>query len=613
MAQPVDTLLVRVEADLKDVKKSLAQLEKDTKRTADRTNKAFTTISRGAKGLLGAVVVREFAQAAAGAVDFASHVEEAQAKSSVVFGAFTDDVRKSLTDFGKEVGRSEFALEEMAASVQDTFVPMGFARGEAADLSVSLTKLATDVASFNNASDTETMKAFQSALVGNHETVRQFGIVITEAELKAELFEMGITKSMKQVTAAEKVQARYNLIMKGTTDAHGDAARTAESYANRVKAMEASTDRLRKALGDKLMPLFTSLVIKATEVADSFTEMLTAGDIVSEAQTVEQALERIRKAEDKLIANADKYEKAQSGRRSDNKLINDLEAEARALGKVIQAERDRITELERADAVLAARKSEEEAKEEEEKTKAGLALGADFVKEQKDALALLRLELQGVTDAELELTKAQQGGAQFTEKQIADYHAQAEALKQVQHELEQTEIVQDSIKQGIENFSVGVSDAITNMVTGVSSGMDGLKDIVRQSINQIISDIIRVHLVNKAINAALGFAGLDQFKIGANSASGGAVQGGRPVLVGERGPELIIPKSASTVRNAHDTRSIMARGGNEVAVYQTINVTTGVQDTVKAEIANLMPQIADGAKSAVLDARRRGGSFSRAF
>lgn len=611
MAQPVDTLLVRVEADLKDVKKSLAQLEKDTKRTADRTNKAFTTISRGAKGLLGAVVVREFAQAAAGAVDFASHVEEAQAKSSVVFGAFTDDVRKSLTDFGKEVGRSEFALEEMAASVQDTFVPMGFARGEAADLSVSLTKLATDVASFNNASDTETMKAFQSALVGNHETVRQFGIVITEAELKAELFEMGITKSMKQVTAAEKVQARYNLIMKGTTDAHGDAARTAESYANRVKAMEASTDRLRKALGDKLMPLFTALVIKATEVADSFTEMLTAGDIVSESQTIEQALARIAQAEDKLIANADKYEKARGGNRGKNKQINALEAEARALGDVIQAERDRITELERADAVLAAKKKEEEAKEKDEQTKAGLALGADFVKEQNDALALLRLELQGVTDAQLELTKAEQGGAQFTEQQIADYHAQAEALKQVQHELEQTEIVQDSIKQGIENFSVGVSDAITNMVTGVSSGMDGLKDIVRQSINQIISDIIRVHLVNKAINAALGFAGLDQFKIGA--ASGGAVQGGRPVLVGERGPELIIPKSASTVRNAHDTRSIMARGGNEVAVYQTINVTTGVQDTVRAEIANLMPQIADGAKSAVLDARRRGGSFSRAF
>ena len=124
--------------------------------------------------------------------------------------------------------------------------------------------------------------------------------------------------------------------------------------------------------------------------------------------------------------------------------------------------------------------------------------------------------------------------------------------------------------------------------------------------------MIRVHVVNKSINAALGFFGLDQFKIGAG-ASGGAIQGGKPYLVGERGPELIMPKSASVVRNAHDTRTAMSRGGGGVAVYQTINVTTGVQDTVKAEIANLMPQIADASKAAVLDARRRGGSFSRAF
>ena len=55
------------------------------------------------------------------------------------------------------------------------------------------------------------MKAFQSALVGNHETVRRFGIVITEAELQAELFRMGITKSKDEITAAEKLQARYIL------------------------------------------------------------------------------------------------------------------------------------------------------------------------------------------------------------------------------------------------------------------------------------------------------------------------------------------------------------------------------------------------------------------
>ena len=182
----------------------------------------------------------------------------------------------------------------------------------------------------------------------------------------------------------------------------------------------------------------------------------------------------------------------------------------------------------------------------------------------------------------------------------------------MQTELEGTNEIQESIKAGFENFGKGVSDGIADMVTGVSDGLDGLKDVVRSSIQQIISDMIRVHVVNKSINAALGFFGLDDFKIG-NFASGGAIQARRPVLVGERGPELIVPKSASTVRNAHDTRSAMARSGAGVAVYQTINVTTGVQDTVRAEIVNLMPQISDASKAAVLDARRRGGSFSRAF
>ena len=50
-----------------------------------------------------------------------------------------------------------------------------------------------------------------------------------------------------------------------------------------------------------------------------------------------------------------------------------------------------------------------------------------------------------------------------------------------------------------------------------------------------------------------------------------------------------------------------------VVVQQTINVTTGVQQTVRAEIVQLMPQIAQAAKGAVADARLRGGNFSKAM
>lgn len=51
--------------------------------------------------------------------------------------------------------------------------------------------------------------------------------------------------------------------------------------------------------------------------------------------------------------------------------------------------------------------------------------------------------------------------------------------------------------------------------------------------------------------------------------------------------------------------------GETVVVNQTINVTTGVQSTVRAEIANLMPQISEAAQNAVLEARMRGGAYSK--
>jgi hypothetical protein len=54
-------------------------------------------------------------------------------------------------------------------------------------------------------------------------------------------------------------------------------------------------------------------------------------------------------------------------------------------------------------------------------------------------------------------------------------------------------------------------------------------------------------------------------------------------------------------------------GGGGVVVNQSIHVTTGVQQTVRAEIANLLPQISNAAKAAVADSRMRGGGFSKAM
>jgi phage-related minor tail protein len=77
--------------------------------------------------------------------------------------------------------------------------------------------------------------------------------------------------------------------------------------------------------------------------------------------------------------------------------------------------------------------------------------------------------------------------------------------------------------------------------------------------------------------------------------------GGSSYMVGERGPELFVPRQSGT---------IVPNGIGGVTINQSINISTGVQNTVRAEIANLMPQIQTATKNAVIDARNRGGSFS---
>ena len=87
---------------------------------------------------------------------------------------------------------------------------------------------------------------------------------------------------------------------------------------------------------------------------------------------------------------------------------------------------------------------------------------------------------------------------------------------------------------------------------------------------------------------------------------------GQASVVGEHGRELFVPSSAGRVLSVPQAKAAV-NGGGDVTVVQNINISTGVQQTVRNEIRSLMPQIADSAKAAVADAKRRGGSYGSAF
>jgi hypothetical protein len=172
-----------------------------------------------------------------------------------------------------------------------------------------------------------------------------------------------------------------------------------------------------------------------------------------------------------------------------------------------------------------------------------------------------------------------------------------------------------------EEVSSGIEDGFMSMIDGTKS----VKDAFRSMASEIIKELYRIFVVKRITGMISGFiggmsgvgmtnapaanplSGLSGSQMLPARAMGGQVTGGRAYMVGERGPEMIVPQRNGNVVPNNQL------GGGGVTVVQNINVSTGVQQTVRAEIKTLMPQIAEASKAAVADAVRRGGSYGRAF
>lgn len=234
------------------------------------------------------------------AVKAAGDAEETRSKFNAVFKELADAARQWASDFGNSVNRASIDIEKMLAAVQDLFVPLGFARKQAAAFAKEIVKLAVDIASFNNKADADVLRDIQSALVGNSETVRKYGIVLTEANIAQEAYAEGFSKTRKNISNAAKVQARMSLIIKGSTDAQGDAVRTAGSFANVMKGLQSRFKGFRIEVGSQIIKgLELSRNFKAlTDRVKAFTDRLRetkaiekfAGTFIERLQPVKELI-----------------------------------------------------------------------------------------------------------------------------------------------------------------------------------------------------------------------------------------------------------------------------------------------------------------------------------
>lgn len=163
-------------------------------------------------------------------------------------------------------------------------------------------------------------------------------------------------------------------------------------------------------------------------------------------------------------------------------------------------------------------------------------------------------------------------------------------------------------KDEAEKTGKVVGDSFGEAFTKLSEGTMSAKDAFKSMAQDIIKQLYQIFVVEKLVNSISG--GVTRFftpSATPGKAIGGSVQRGKPTIVGERGAELFVPASSGSIVPNNKM------GGEGVTVNQTINVSTGVSQTVRAEMVQLMPQIVNAAKSGVLDAKKRGGSYGAAF
>lgn len=208
--------------------------------------------------IIGATALVDFLKDSVGA---ASDLNETVSKTGVIFGKATEDVRK----FAQDSTRNILLTEQQALDAASTFGIFGKSAGltgkDLSGFSTQLTALASDLSSFYNTSTDEAITAIGAALRGESEPIRRFGVLLDDASLRAEALKQGLISTTKQaLTPQQRVLAAQALILKQTSDAQGDAARTSGGLANQQRILAKNFSEIKIAVGSALLPIVTKFV-----------------------------------------------------------------------------------------------------------------------------------------------------------------------------------------------------------------------------------------------------------------------------------------------------------------------------------------------------------------
>jgi len=251
----------------------------DTKKFRKALGKAGGQLADFSKkvGQISVATGAAFVGIGAKAVDLAVDFEESLSKAQQIFGDAAVGIENWAKTSATSVGMAQSEYLEAASS----FGVFGKAAGLNGDLlaefSDELVTVAADVASFNNLRPEEALEKLQAGLRGSNEPLQSIGVLLNAAMVEAKALEMGLGDANGEISEGNKIMARQALILEklGEQGALGDFARTSGGLANQTRIMKARFKDLGITLGRVLIPI-------AEKVSRLVGRLITFGEKIAE-------------------------------------------------------------------------------------------------------------------------------------------------------------------------------------------------------------------------------------------------------------------------------------------------------------------------------------------
>jgi len=541
-----------------------------------------------------AAAIGSFTAVIAPAIKAASDFEESASKVDVIFGRASKSVKDFANDAAISLGQSKQDVLN-AAGVFGTF---GKAAGLAGDdlglFTTDFVTLATDLASFNNTSPEEAVMAIGAALRGESEPLRRYGILLDDATLKHEAMTLGIYKGKGALTAQQKILAAQSAIYKQSSDAQGDFARTSDGLANSQRTLSALFKNFQIQLGQQLLPATTDFVNNLIDINQELKNMpgplktatskiadfgKTILDYINPISAFGKLIGFVADQMNKTTVTTGAYNQAlgvssqQQMRAGDaaaefNRKLNEIpptadgakkevESFAKALkdklSEALDTAKDKLTDAQTEFTNFAQTTSDSitEAFNFQDANAEGIATGKGFISGLVNAAdRAVQFADRIQTLISMNLSKDALGKVLSAGQEAGTYIAD-ELILGGQVAIDQTNALVDSAKAAADKVGLNAAtkwyqsgiDSAQKIVDGITTELDAMTPKLMKKMDEIAAkmkrnvniDVIITERVNKIVSSISGEI--------PKMADGGIVNRPTLALIGEAGPEAVVPLS----------------------------------------------------------------------